>query len=198
MLASITPLGERGRRSRWALTVSAYGCASLAGGAALGALLGTAGHLLPTGSTTTRLLGFALAAAVGLVLDARIGGLRLPTVSRQVNENWLSRYRGWVYGSGFGFQLGLGVVTIVTTSTVYLTFLLALLSGSAALGAVIGAVYGGVRALPILALRNVHQPEQLRAAHRRLQAAAPAASSAAYLVLSASALGAALAAGRLT
>jgi hypothetical protein len=194
MLASITPLGERGRHSRWALTVSAYVSASIAGGAMLGLVLGAAGRLLPAGSPTSRLVAFAVAAVIGLLLDARIGGLPLPTVSRQVDENWLSRYRGWVYGGGFGFQLGLGMVTIVTTSTVYLTFLLALLSGSSAVGVVLGAVFGGVRALPVLALRGVHQPDQLRAAHRRLQAGAPAASRAAYLMMAASVAGAALAA----
>ena len=46
MLASITPLGERGRRSRWSVTVSAFALgATLTGtlaGAALGALGGSA------------------------------------------------------------------------------------------------------------------------------------------------------------
>ena len=36
---------------------------------------------------------------------------------RQVNEDWMARYRGWAYGAGFGLQLGLGVVTIVTTAS---------------------------------------------------------------------------------
>jgi hypothetical protein len=195
MLASITPLGERGRHSRWALTVTAYLGGSVAAGAAFGSALGLAGQLLPAGTRDGRLLVFAAAAILGLVMDARIGGLRLPTVTRQVDENWLGRYRGWVYGGGFGVQLGLGVVTIVTTSTVYLTFLLALLSGSAAVGGLLGAVYGGIRALPILALRGVHSPEQLRAAHRRLQAGAPAAARATYLVLAGCAAGAAVTGG---
>lgn len=188
MLASITPLGERGRNSRWSRTVGAYVLASLAGGALMGAVLGGLGRLLLAGSSSSgRLLVVAIAAALGLAMDARLGGLRLPTVTRQVDENWLGRYRGWVYGGGFGLQLGLGVVTIVTTSTVYLAFLLALLGGSVTGGAVLGAAYGGVRAAPILAFHGVHRPDQLRAAHRRLQAAGPAAARAAYLVLAATA-----------
>ncbi len=170
MLSSITPLGERGRHSRWARTVGAYVFGSLAGGATLGALLGALGQLLPHQSPLVLLAGFGGACLIGLVLDARIGGLRLPTVRRQVNEDWLARYRGWVYGLGFGFQLGLGVVTIVTSSAVYLTFLLALLSGSPWLGGLLGVAFGGVRALPVVALARVTEPGQLRGVHRRLQA----------------------------
>ena len=48
MLASITPLGERGRGASWRRTVTAYVVASIVGGAAMGALLGhiTGGHLI--------------------------------------------------------------------------------------------------------------------------------------------------------
>ena len=33
-----------------------------------------------------------------------------------VHEQWLTRYRGWVYGVGFGAQLGFGLVTIITSA----------------------------------------------------------------------------------
>ena len=85
-----------------------------------------------------------------MAVDLRLGGIRLPTVRRQVDDRWLARYRGWVYGVGFGFQLGLGVVTVVTTAAVYLAFAAAVLSGSAAAGALIGAAFGAVRWLSIL------------------------------------------------
>ena len=71
-------------------------------------------------------------------------------------------------GVGFGFQLGLGVVTIVNTAAVYLTLALALLSGSAAAGAVVGTTFGLVRALVILAVAPVRRPDQLRQALRRM------------------------------
>src|SRR5262249_43179265 len=51
---------------------------------------------------------------------------------------------------GFGVQLGLGVVTIVTTATVYATWMAAVLSGGAPAGAAIGATFGLARALPVL------------------------------------------------
>ena len=45
MLGSITPLGERGRGSRWWLTVSAYLLGSILAGLVTGAVFGWAGSL---------------------------------------------------------------------------------------------------------------------------------------------------------
>jgi hypothetical protein len=164
MLASIHPLGERARQRRWATTVTAYMVGSVAAGAA--------GALLALSPRATAAVVVALCAA-GLAFDLGLGGLRLPTVHRQVDKDWLDRYRGWVVGVGFGFQLGLGVVTIVTTAAVYLTFALALLTGSPLAGAAVGGTFGLARALAILGVARVRRPDQLRAVMRRLQAWAP-------------------------
>jgi cytochrome c biogenesis protein CcdA len=162
MLGSITPLGERGRRSRWGLTLSAYVVGSLIGGAVFGAIVGAAGSAIGVAawSVGVRLSIVAAALAVGLVADLQIGGVRLPTVHRQVDEEWRTRYRGWVWGSAFGLQLGVGVVTVVTTSTVYVTWLAAGLSGGAR-GAAVGATFGLARALPVFAVARVRAPAQL-------------------------------------
>jgi sulfite exporter TauE/SafE len=172
MLASIHPLGERSRNNRWLLTVSAYLTGSLAAGALLGTLLGLAGRGAGVDSWVGRPVTAAVVgvlAILALVADAARGRVPLPGARRQVNEDWLRRYRGWVYGVGFGFQLGLGVATIVTTASLYLVFVLAFLSGSAAAGALIGLSFGLARGVLLLGMANVHGPDQLRAAHRRLQ-----------------------------
>jgi MFS family permease len=160
MLGSITPLGERGRGSRWWLTVSAYVVGSVVGGAAIGGVLGAAGVAIGW-SSGAALIVLGVAAVVGLALDTRLGGLRLPTVRRQVDEEWRSRYRGWVWGVAFGFQLALGVVTIVTTSLVYVTLLAAFVSGSIAAGVSIGVAFGLARAAPVFSVARVRRPEQL-------------------------------------
>ena len=136
MLGSITPLGERGRNRRWGITVTTYVIGSVLGGVAIAGALGGLGAAIGLGglSVAVRLGLLAAAVLVGLAFDLRLGGLRLPTVHRQVNEDWMVRYRSWVYGLGFGVQLGLGVVTIVTTSAIYAMLLAAALSGSAAAG----------------------------------------------------------------
>src|SRR4051794_95755 len=133
MLGSITPLGERGHARRWSSTVAYYFAGSVLGGATIGGLLGLLGAgaaalgLRPSGSLVLGVV--AVLCLAGTLVDLQVGGLRLPTVHRQVNEDWLVRYRGWVIGAGFGFQLGLDVVTIVTTATVYGMLAAALLSG---------------------------------------------------------------------
>jgi hypothetical protein len=176
MLASIHPLGERARGGRWGFTVGAFVAAAGAAGAALGALLGLAGAILRdrAGVPLEALVMVVVAVgAAGIALDAGVWGLRLPTVRRQVNEDWLHRYRSGVYGVGFGFQLGLGVATIVTTAAVYLTFALALLAGSAAAGAVVGATFGVVRGAGLLVVGRIETPEALWTFHRRFQRWAP-------------------------
>src|SRR5687768_16280205 len=111
MLSSITPLGERGRDNRWWLTAAAYITGSIAGGAAMGATLGAFGGLIRWATAGTDpfdgRLPVALLAAVallGVLVDLRVAGLRVPTINRQVDERWLDTYRGWVYGVGYGFQ----------------------------------------------------------------------------------------------
>src|SRR5436305_4381187 len=149
MLASITPLGERGRRRRWEMTVTAHVAGAAAGGALAGLSAGTLGWLLLRQVSLDARLGLlAVLLAAGVVLDA---ARRVPGPRRQVDESWLDRYRGWVYGIGFGFQPGAGVVTIVSASAVYVVLGAAFASASPALGAATGAPAGAVRVATLLA-----------------------------------------------
>ena len=167
MLGSITPLGERSRGRRWGITVTAFAVAATGAGAVAGALLGAAGGLAGISAATRMvLLGAAVAVAVAVDLAP---GLRAPGPRRQVNEAWLHRYRGWVYGAGFGVQLGLGVTTIVSTAAVYATGAAAFLAGSAAAGALVGAAFGLARAATLLAAGGVDEPGALSTLDRRLR-----------------------------
>ena len=168
MLASITPLGQRGRGASWTRTVTAYVVASAVGGAVTGAALGALGSVLPGLDSTAAIVTVAAFAIVAALSDLRG---RPPSLRRQVDEGWLTSYRDWVCGIGFGFQLGLGLVTIATSASLYLTWLLELLVASPAAGAVVGVVFGVARALPILGNRRIVDPESLRRSHRRWQQA---------------------------
>src|SRR5436190_8225709 len=142
MLTSITPLGERGRGNRWGVTLTALILGGLAGGAAIGALAGGLGATLLGATAVDARLGLIAAAlAIGVALDLGAYGVPLPTVRRQVNEDWLREYRGWVYGLGFGLQLGAGGATIVSASAVYVTFLCSFAAASFGTGALIGAAF---------------------------------------------------------
>jgi hypothetical protein len=134
--------------------------AGLIAGATLGSL-GKFASALTQVSEKQRLLLLSVWALLGIALDAGVFGLRLPTVRRQVDDQWMYRYRTWVYGLGFGLQLGLGFLTVVSTSTVYSAFLAAFLGGSASMGALIGGVFGFIRGSMLFAVAGVQRPEQL-------------------------------------
>ena len=171
MLSSISPLGEQARASRWWVTTAAYLIGSLAGGLALGGLAGLLGSALPAPwRSSPWALGLAAALLLlGLALDLATGGRMLPSWRRQVDEQWLTRYRGWVYGIGFGAQLGFGLVTIITSSTTYAAVLLAVLGGSPGAGLLIGTVFGVVRAVPSLLMARVRDRAHLHRVFDRVE-----------------------------
>ena len=166
MLTSISPLGERARGNRWSVTVMWLGVGSVAGGAAVGAALGALGQISVAGvDGNVRLVLLAAACAGAAAWD--LSGRRLPG-RRQVNEDWLVAYRSWVYGAGFGVQLGAAVATVVNTALVPLFMLAALLAGEVAAGLVMGTVFGAVRGASLVLGRRVRTPDDLRRLHRRL------------------------------
>jgi hypothetical protein len=197
MLASITPLGERGRQSTWAVTVTAFALAASGAGASIGLAVGEVGALALPGSLSarSRLAVLLALAAVALAVDLRAGGVlapssgsvraRVPGPRRQVDESWLRAYRGWVYGSGYGAQLGIGIVTVVSSAATYVAVAAALLSGKALPGALIMGCYGAVRGLTPLLAARVDAPPELISFHRRFRAARRAGTVAGYLGLTA-------------
>jgi hypothetical protein len=188
MLSSITPLGERGRGRRWEVTVAAFTLGSVAGGAALGWLLARIGALVAVTALPAPavLAAAAFAAVVGFLAD--LGLWHLPTVRRQVNEDWLDAFRSWVVGIGFGAQLGAGLATIVTTAAVHLVFTVALLAGDVRAGLAIGAVFGLARALPLVAAREATGPAGLAALHAGVERMAPFANRLTTALLAVAAL----------
>jgi hypothetical protein len=168
MLASITPLGERGRGSTWAVTVTAFALGATVGGVLIGALAGAVGGLVAPGAAGVHVRLVVLAAALGVAggLDARAHAA--PGPRRQVNERWLDEYRGWVYGLGFGTQLGFGVSTVITSAATYAALVAAGLSGSVARGALIGALFGLVRGVTPIAAARVRTPRQLLGLHHAM------------------------------
>lgn len=183
MLSSIHPLGERSRNNRWWLTITAFTIGSTATGALVGAALGWIGTPLPDA-----LWVLALAAVAAGTLD--LAAVKAPGPERQVNERWIGTLRGWVYGLGFGVQLGAGATTFVVTWGVYSVFIAEVLSGSAAGGAVIGATFGLGRSLAPLASVVVDRPSRLTSFHVALaRLARPVHLSAAVAIITVGLLG---------
>jgi MFS family permease len=169
MLSTLTPLAERGRGRRFASTAACFIAGATAGGATLG--LGAAGLAFAIGradlSGTTTLLIAAAGTAAALGIELSLLPPHLPHHRRQVNETWLNRYRSWVYGSGFGYQIGIGVATYIMTAAVYLIVGLAGLSANPAAALLVCTGFGFLRGTAVLAGAGITNPGRLVAFHTR-------------------------------
>jgi len=172
MLSTVTPLAEAGRGRRWPVTAGWFIAGSVLGGVTLGGAMAALAAVVAVvdPSTPVVLAMAAIAALVCAASDLDLFGWHIPFHGRQVNERWLDQYRAWVYGGGFGWQIGVGLATYITTAGLYLTILLAALTGSPALALAIGMGFGLVRGLAILAGRRITSADRLLVVHRRFAA----------------------------
>ena len=171
MLSSIHPFGERSRNNRFASTALAHIVGSTLGGAVLGLLAGLVGAIirlvipLPPSAWVAIVV---LAAAGATVLEASGRERLLPTRTRQVNENWIQQYRGWIYGAGFGAELGFGISTIITTTLIHLLVLTMIVLGDIVATTALGVLFGFTRGATVLAAASVNSADRLRSLHQRL------------------------------
>lgn len=187
MLHSITPLGERSRDRNWHITATTYMVGSVTGGVLLGSLLGGAGGVVIGEDATTAMYVavfsvLLVSVAVGAAMDTGWSGMRLPSPRRQVDQSWLRQYRGGICGLGYGFQLGVGISTVVVSSAIYLAVLVALLSASPVFGGAMLGTFGLVKASTILLVRHVTEPGHFCSLERQFASAEkPAARVARWL-----------------
>jgi hypothetical protein len=172
MLSSIHPLGERAKGNRFGLTATAFAIGATAGGALTGAVAGLLGLLVRAAVPDAAAVAVVVVVALAGAAFER-SGRALPSLRRQVDEDWLHEYRGWVYGAGFGFQLGAGVLTYITSAAVPVAVAAAVLVGELWASVAIMATFGLVRGLSIIPARCIDTTDRLVAFHRRLQATAP-------------------------
>lgn len=184
MLSSITPMTEAGRGNRFATTARWFVVGGVVGGLSLGLLAAGGAALLALAdlSTTARWGIAAVAALATASIDLGVFGIDLPIFKRQVNDAWLRRYRGWVYGAGFGWQIGFGVATYIMTAGVFLTIGLAVLGADPVAALAIGGAFGLVRGSAVYIGRSATSPAALGAVHARLDALGSTARLAALVV----------------
>lgn len=166
MLSSITPLGQRGRGGSWSRTVVAFWIGAMGSGAVVFGILGAIGSLLGVPRLNPWYSVLVLAAAGGLDLMK----VKPPGTRRQVDEDWLGRYRDWVTGLGFGLQLGAGFMTIIPSFGTWALYLMAVGAGTSTALA-IGTAFGVGRSLLLLSTWAVRSSSVLADTMRRFVSA---------------------------
>ncbi len=175
MLSTITPLSEGAKGHSYRATSAWFVAGATAGGVSLGLVMAGLSAVVRTAHPSEVVVGsLALAASlVAAVSDAGVAGVRLPFHRRQVNERWLDHFRPSIYGLGFGWQIGTGVATYITSAAVYLMVVLGALAGHPLAALAVGTVFGMLRGTAVLLTRRVTDPSRLREFHRRFLAVGP-------------------------
>ncbi len=186
MLSSITPFGERARGTRFAWTAGWFITGGVLGGATLGGF-GTLVALIAriaTGSPDAAAPleespAIALSALVALIaiagsaVDLGLMGPVLPVIQRQVDDGWMRRLRPWVYGVGFGWQIGFGFATYLMTAGVALTLTLAIAAGVSSASVIptlaVCSFFGLARGVTVLLGAKASTPSKLRSIHSNLE-----------------------------
>lgn len=184
MLSSITPMTEAGRGNRFGVTAAWFTVGGIVGGLTTGlaAAIVAAGLGALDLADGSRWAIAAVLAVATAAIDLGVTGIDLPIFKRQVNDAWLRRYRSWVYGAGFGWQIGTGVATYIMTAAVFLTVGLAALTADPVQALLVGFVFGAVRGSAVFIGRSGTTPAALGRIHARLDALAPASRAAAAWV----------------
>jgi hypothetical protein len=171
MLSTITPIAEAGRGHNFRTTSLWFVIGSIGGGLTLGGLMaGLAIWAADSGfSPAAASSVITMAALVTAASDGRVASLRLPAHDRQVNERWLDQYRSWVYGIGFGWQIGTGLGTYIMTAGVYLLILMGALSGRPLFALALGATFGLIRGLAVYLTVGSDSVEGLLAFHANFE-----------------------------
>jgi hypothetical protein len=173
MLSSLTPFGEASRGNRYAVAATAFIGSALLGGLCLGLALSVPALAIDAFGVTPATASAVVAIAAGVTVAADFGVVKTPRIPRQVDESWFGQFRPWVYGLGYGWQIGVGLATYVMTNAVYLMLVVAAMTGDPWVAICIGAIFGGVRGLTLLVGWRLVDPGRIRNLHRRLDALEP-------------------------
>lgn len=153
MVYTIAPAVRRspGLRS-WALVSATYALGSVLGGAITGFAVGLTGSALSIFHLSSQLtrVAFGLLAGASVIRDVRFPMSTLPALHRQVPERWRGSLPLPIATFLYGFQLGLGWATHAYFATYYVLLGFVLMTGNAASGAFLVALYGFGRASVVL------------------------------------------------
>lgn len=129
------------------------------GGILIGGALGLAGSACPVSLRRAAMGGLALACVAWGLRQLGWFGFPMPQWRRQVQREWMMKHPWSLVALGYGIQLGCGVSTYIPVCTTYAAMAFALVSGSAAVGSQIMALFGLARCIvPLGAAPYVASP----------------------------------------
>ena len=171
MLASITPLGERGRHRSYPVTMIAFVLGASAGRGRRWARCSAPLGSLVAGGSVGRRLAWGCSRPGSPWRWPWICGPARPRVraARSTNAGWTATAAGST-GSATAPSSALGLATVVSSAATYAAAAGRGAERGAGAGALILGVYGAARGLTPLLAAGVRRPEQLMAWHARFEA----------------------------
>jgi MFS family permease len=150
MVTTIDPVVHGGRNKRYARAVGLHVVGATAAAAAFGGVLGGLGALLGAPWRTWSLVGVAGAGVAYALRESVQLPLPLFDRRRQVPEWWRTFFSPPVAALLYGLGLGIGFMTFLTFGTFVAVAVVAVASGSPAVGALVCAPFGLARGLSVL------------------------------------------------
>lgn len=152
MVGTIVPVVYREKPMRhWLAAVSLYVIGGVLGGTGLGAMLGFLGdQVLGTSRAYGPLLPLGVIGAIASLYalhELRLWHLPYPQNQKQVPSGWRYQFHPYWVALAYGIGLGTGVITYITTASVYVVLFGAFLSGDPLIGAGLLGGFGLTRTI---------------------------------------------------
>jgi hypothetical protein len=150
MVGTIAPLVQR-QKKQWLISVSTFIVAGTIAGLSLGLALGTASLMGARFGLTRPVMVYLLSAVTLLAggIDLGVVNVALPNPHRSVPQRWWLEHDPIGASAAYGFVLGLGITTAIPFASFYIVLVCSFVGG-AAIGALVGAVYGFSRSVTVL------------------------------------------------
>lgn len=153
MVTTIAPAVFAGNRKKWTMAAVIFVAGGALGGAATGMALSGIGQVtFATGSMRRAAWLMLVVGALGYAFHERgFWQLPVPSLHRQVPRGWRSRFPLPVVALLYSVDLGAGILTQITTASLYVLCLALVALGEPVKGILLMGCYGMVRSLTTMA-----------------------------------------------
>jgi len=147
-VGGLTPLWHGASRRTWLKAVISYTVAGVMSASLVGGFFGVVGQILPRSGSLLDPIVLGTFCLVLLFREAGILRIPLPEMRRQTRWKWFPKLPAHANSTMWGFDVGLGFVTWISFSGIWLVMLVAIGSGNPVYGALVFCLYWLGRAAP--------------------------------------------------